>query len=200
MSSPNPAETPPVFLNRRGSIAFITRNTPQRLNAFISDLIAEPISARDALLADKTLRLAIATAGGRAFTAGQVLKEAALDEEFAAEVRWHREDYKAVLLSDFIARFGRQHGAKATVPGINGTIGGDIALATAGILPRALISGRSLWRFQARARSSTQATTVTAERLPKSKICRYVSSLDPLVDDIMAGDGARDQIIGRGPE
>jgi hypothetical protein len=173
MSSPNPAETPPVFLNRRGSIAPSSHGTRHsNLNAFISALMAEPISGRDAFVADETLRFAIATAGGRAFTAGQVLNEAAQDAEFEAQVRRHREDYKAVLFSDLIARFGRQHGAKPSVPAINGTIGGDIALATAGILRRALISGRSLWRLQARARSSTQASAATAECLPKSKICR----------------------------
>ena len=59
-----------VIYERRDSIAYITLNRPDKLNALNSGLVADLQDAFDVVDADPDVRVAIVTGAGRAFSAG----------------------------------------------------------------------------------------------------------------------------------
>ncbi|MDJ0922759.1 MAG: enoyl-CoA hydratase [Henriciella sp.] len=65
-----------VLLERDGPVAVVTLNRPESLNALNRALRAELVKTFDELAGDDTVRVAILTGAGRAFTAGVDLKEA----------------------------------------------------------------------------------------------------------------------------
>lgn len=66
----------PIDIERRDSIAIVTMNRPEALNAFDSDQLREFIDTFDALADDGTVRCVILTgAGERAFAAGADIKQ-----------------------------------------------------------------------------------------------------------------------------
>ena len=69
---------PYVIYEKKGKIAYITLNRPERLNALGSELGAELAEIETDFALDDNLWVAIYTgAGNRAFSAGMDLKEAA---------------------------------------------------------------------------------------------------------------------------
>jgi enoyl-CoA hydratase/carnithine racemase len=66
-----------VLYHRDGKIAVITLNRPERLNAINGDLIRDFIRQLDAAREDKDAVAVILTGSGRAFCAGEDLKETA---------------------------------------------------------------------------------------------------------------------------
>ncbi len=67
---------PLVRVERDGPVAIVTLNRPDALNALSRALRAELVAAFAGLGADETVRAAVLTGAGRAFTAGVDLKEA----------------------------------------------------------------------------------------------------------------------------
>lgn len=67
---------PIVLIERDGPVAIVTLNRPDALNALSRALRSEIVKAFAALAEDDTVRVAILTGAGRAFTAGVDLKEA----------------------------------------------------------------------------------------------------------------------------
>jgi enoyl-CoA hydratase/carnithine racemase len=65
------------ILERRvtGAVAHLNLNAPERLNALSDDMIAALQSAFDDIAADKSLRVVVISAAGKAFCAGHDLKE-----------------------------------------------------------------------------------------------------------------------------
>ena len=59
-----------IIYERRDSIAFVTLNRPDKLNALNADLMAEFREALEVVEADPEVRVAIVTGAGRAFSAG----------------------------------------------------------------------------------------------------------------------------------
>ena len=59
-----------VIYERRDSIAYITLNRPDKLNALNSGMVADLQDALDVVEADSEVRVAIITGAGRAFSAG----------------------------------------------------------------------------------------------------------------------------------
>lgn len=65
-----------VLVERDGPVAIVTMNRPDALNALSRALRAEIVQAFEKLAEDDTVRVAVLTGAGRAFTAGVDLKEA----------------------------------------------------------------------------------------------------------------------------
>ena len=59
-----------IIYERRDSIAFVTLNRPDKLNALNADLMAEFRETLEVVEADPEVRVAIVTGAGRAFSAG----------------------------------------------------------------------------------------------------------------------------------
>jgi 2-(1,2-epoxy-1,2-dihydrophenyl)acetyl-CoA isomerase len=65
-----------ILFERTEAIARITLNRPDKLNSFTREMLTELQSALSDVAADRNLRLLILTGSGRAFGAGQDLREA----------------------------------------------------------------------------------------------------------------------------
>lgn len=65
-----------VLVERDGPVAIVTLNRPDALNALSRALRAEIVKTFAALAEDESIRVAVLTGAGRAFTAGVDLKEA----------------------------------------------------------------------------------------------------------------------------
>ena len=72
-----------VLHERRGSIGVVTLNRPERLNAINGDLLADFAAALDEGLADEEAAVVVLRGAGRAFCAGDDLKE--FDRQSASE-------------------------------------------------------------------------------------------------------------------
>lgn len=90
-----------LTLETIGSVALITLNRPDRLNAINRETIAETNAAMDAIEADDDLKVIVLIGAGRAFSSGMDLKDDA-----AAGVSGH-DQWRRVLSEDlnFIMRF-----------------------------------------------------------------------------------------------
>ncbi|MBX6321052.1 MAG: AMP-binding protein [Rhodospirillaceae bacterium] len=75
VARPRDPASPPVLLSRSGAVATITLNRPDSLNAMSGELIAALDRVLDELAADRTVRAAIVTGAGRAFSAGGDLRQ-----------------------------------------------------------------------------------------------------------------------------
>lgn len=62
---------PALLVERRGAVALMTLNRPDRINAFTPELLTEIGDALDAAVADKSVRAIVFTGAGRGFCSGQ---------------------------------------------------------------------------------------------------------------------------------
>lgn len=65
-----------VLVERDGPVVLVTLNRPEAMNALNRALRAELVATFQSLASDETVRVAVLTGAGRAFTAGVDLKEA----------------------------------------------------------------------------------------------------------------------------
>lgn len=87
-----------VQVERRGAVAVVTLNRPDTLNAFDEDLRRDVLWAVRDINGDDSVRIAILTGAGRAFSAGANLAEQPADPgRFRVEDQLNGE-YKPVLL------------------------------------------------------------------------------------------------------
>lgn len=63
----------PLFVERRGAVALMTLNRPDRINAFTPELLAAIGAALDEAVADRAVRAIVFTGAGRGFCSGQDL-------------------------------------------------------------------------------------------------------------------------------
>ncbi len=92
---PEGSETEPVLCERRGSVAVVTLNRPDRRNALSRDLLVRLGEIGRELIRDGSLRLAVLTgAGDRAFCAGADLKERAVmsDDDVRRQLGLYRTE------------------------------------------------------------------------------------------------------------
>ena len=75
---------PTILLERTGSIRRITLNRPDKLNSFTRAMLSELDDALTDIAADDEARVLVVTGSGRAFCAGQDLREAGAVEDGAA--------------------------------------------------------------------------------------------------------------------
>ena len=79
---------PVVLYDRRENIAIITLNRPDRLNAINLNLLKELITQLDGARRDANVACVIMTGAGRAFCAGEDLKDTFAGKSFEV---WERE-------------------------------------------------------------------------------------------------------------
>jgi enoyl-CoA hydratase/carnithine racemase len=66
---------PPVIVDRRGSIAWLTLNRPGQYNALSEQMLSALSAALDAIAADSAVRVVVLGGAGKAFCAGHDLKQ-----------------------------------------------------------------------------------------------------------------------------
>lgn len=117
-----------VLYEKRGHIAVITLNRPERMNALGRELAAELREAETEFINDDDVWLGIYTgAGDRAFCAGRDLKEAA-EQDAASDGAAPAAAANASPISRF-ERIAPDHG-KVTIAAINGAAyGGGLEMA-----------------------------------------------------------------------
>jgi enoyl-CoA hydratase/carnithine racemase len=102
-----------VTLERRGSIGVVTLNRPERLNAMSRALTRDTAAAFHRANADPEIAVIVFTGAGRAFCAGDDLKEFGEQSASPASIRDHIEGIQAVtramMLSDKVV-VGAIHG------------------------------------------------------------------------------------------
>jgi enoyl-CoA hydratase/carnithine racemase len=80
---------PYALYERRGNIGLVTLNRPERLNAISGDLLADFEAALKRAFADSEAPVLVLTGAGRAFCAGDDLKEFNLQTESEQAIRNH---------------------------------------------------------------------------------------------------------------
>ncbi|PZQ10861.1 MAG: 2-(1,2-epoxy-1,2-dihydrophenyl)acetyl-CoA isomerase [Ancylobacter novellus] len=94
------AETanPPLLVERRGAVALMTLNRPERINAFTPALLSAIGEALDDAVADRAVRAIVFTGAGRGFCSGQDLVAfASLPEEERDVARMLERSYEPVI-------------------------------------------------------------------------------------------------------
>ncbi len=91
-----------LLFERRGAVAHVTLNRPERLNALDQQLVAELTAAAAAIAADPAIRAAVLSGAGRAFCAGADLmrggvRDAADGDRGAAVGASMREQFNPMI-------------------------------------------------------------------------------------------------------
>jgi len=113
-----------VLYERRGAVAVLTLNRPDKLNAITHSMIAEIHHALDAAEADDAVRVLVAHGAGRAFCSGFDLQGAAEAKDVAAMRKELQDDFNVIMrFWDF---------PKPTIAAVHGyCLGGGLELALA---------------------------------------------------------------------
>ena len=89
---------PPRFAlyERRGAVGLVTLNRPERLNAMSGDLMDDMAAALTVAFADPDTGAVVLTGAGRAFCAGDDLKEYDAQSADEASIRLHVDRIQAI--------------------------------------------------------------------------------------------------------
>ncbi|RXF69250.1 enoyl-CoA hydratase-related protein [Hansschlegelia zhihuaiae] len=91
-------EAPVLLVERRGAVALLTLNRPERINAFTPELLAAIGAALDEAVADRSVRALVVTGAGRGFCSGQdIIAFAGLAAEDRDVARMLEEHYEPVI-------------------------------------------------------------------------------------------------------
>src|SRR5690348_7288025 len=115
-----------ILYDQRGSVALITLNRPERLNAMNAVMLRELNAAMDAAEADAGIRAIVLAAAGKGFCSGFDLKEQAAARP-SGVAQW-----RPLLQRDFDAIMRFWHSPKPTVSAVRGPClagGCELALA-----------------------------------------------------------------------
>jgi 2-(1,2-epoxy-1,2-dihydrophenyl)acetyl-CoA isomerase len=89
---------PVLLFERRGPVALLTLNRPDRINAFTPDLLAAIGAALDEAVADRAVRAIVITGSGRGFCSGQdIVAFAETPPEERDVARMLEEHYEPVI-------------------------------------------------------------------------------------------------------
>lgn len=198
-----------VSVERRGSVALLTFNRPDSLNAFNAALRRDTLAAAEAVNADDSIRVVVLTGAGRAFSAGADLAEIQSDD-FDVEAQLNHE-YKPALMAI-------TESPKPWISAVNGAAAGigsafamvcDLtvmaenafmyqAFAAIGLIP----DGGATWHL-ARTVGRKRAFELIAggEKLAAARcqewgLCNRVVAADVLVDEAMAW---AEELAGKAP-
>jgi enoyl-CoA hydratase len=120
---PEPADAPPLLLERRGAVALLTLNRPDRLNAVSESLYRGMVGALRELDGDPSVRAVVLTGGGRAFCVGADLRA---HGEGEADRAWRRRYIASAQRANRLM----QRMGKPVVAAVNGhAIGAGLELA-----------------------------------------------------------------------
>jgi enoyl-CoA hydratase/carnithine racemase len=97
-AAPTSREAPPRFAHyeRRGAVSLVTLNRPERLNAMSGDLMDDMAAALTVAFADPDTGAVVLTGAGRAFCAGDDLKEYDAQSADEASIRLHVDRIQAI--------------------------------------------------------------------------------------------------------
>ena len=115
-----------IHLEKRGGVAWLVLNRPERLNALNQTMLGEINHALDLVEADEQLRAVVVTGAGSAFSSGFDLKEQ-MERQPRGIAQW-----RGILRKDFdtVVRFWRF--PKPTIAAVNGhCLAGAFELALA---------------------------------------------------------------------
>ncbi len=202
-----------VLIERRGPVALVSLNRPDQLNAFDAALRRDILSAVREVNDDDSVRVAVLTGAGRAFSAGADLKEMPASEgggTFRVEDHLNHE-YKPALMEI-------QESSKPWISAINGACAGigsafgmvcDLtvmaedayiyqAFAAIGLVP----DGGATWHLvRTLGRKRAYEVIATGEKLRAEKcldwgLCNRVVPADKLLDEALAW---ADELAQRAP-
>lgn len=114
-----------IILNIKNSIGYITLNRPDVFNSFNREMALEMQSALDACATDKAVRAIVITGEGKAFCAGQDLKEVTTPELMPGFRKILEEHYNPII--ERIRTIDKP--IVAAVNGVAAGAGANIALA-----------------------------------------------------------------------
>ena len=115
-----------ILYERRGAVASITLNRPERLNAMNATMLHELPLALDAAEADEAVRAVVLSGAGSAFSSGFDLKEQA-EARPSGVAQW-----RPLLRRDFDAVMRFWHSPKPTIAAVRGAaLAGGCELAVA---------------------------------------------------------------------
>ena len=115
-----------ILLERRGPVALLTLNRPERLNAINLRMVEELDQALDQVAADEGARALVVKGAGRAFCAGFDLKESVQRERRGVA------DWRPVLEHDLAVIMKFWHLSKPTIAAVQGyALAGGCELALA---------------------------------------------------------------------
>ncbi|HKN96856.1 MAG TPA: enoyl-CoA hydratase-related protein [Pseudonocardiaceae bacterium] len=137
------ADEPVLLIDDDKGVRTLTLNRPSAYNSLTTELKDELLAALRAAAADDSVRAVVLTGAGRAFCAGQDLKEhvAALESGDPAPLRTVDEHYNAITLA--IANM-----AKPVIAAVNGTAAGaGASFAYAADLRIAAMSAKFVMAF-----------------------------------------------------
>jgi len=134
----------PLRLERDGSLAVITLDRPEVLNAFDEALTSALAVAVDEVAADAAVRAVVITGAGRGFSAGQDLRDRAMQIDAGAEL--HLGDELRRRYHPLIASLRKMR--KPVVAAVNGVVAGaglGIAVACDVRVASSSASFRAAW-------------------------------------------------------
>jgi len=198
-----------ILLDVDGNVATLTMNRPKKLNAFDRPLLKEMLEAIEEINLDDSIRVAILTGAGRAFSAGADLTSKTAQARDVIDVL--ENDYRPVLMS--ITR-----APKPWISAVNGAAAGvgsafamncDLtvmaddayiyqAFAAVGLIP----DGGATWHLaRTIGRKRAYELIVTGEKLAAKKclelgLCNRVVPADRLLEETRAW---ADEIALRAP-
>lgn len=125
----------PLLVERRGAVALMTLNRPERINAFTPQLLTAIADALDAAEADREVRAVVITGAGRGFCSGQ-------DIGLIATLPPEERDVGRMLEKFYEPVIARMRGsALPIVAAVNGVAAG--AGANFALLADIVVAGRS---------------------------------------------------------
>lgn len=166
-----------VLLERRGAVALLTLNRPERLNAMTARMLNELLAALESLAGDRDVRAVVITGAGRAFCAGADLAGEPVWGTGSAEQRG-AELRRLMRSSELLHEMG-----KPTIAAVNGACAGaGMALACAADIR--IASNAAVFRtaFVGAALSGDFGITWTLTQLLGSAAARRLLLLDERVD------------------
>lgn len=115
-----------IKLEKRGGVAWLVLNRPERLNALNQTMLGEINAALDDAEADETIRAVVVTGAGTAFSSGFDLKEQ-MEKRPQGIGQW-----RGILRKDFDTVLRFWHFPKPTIAAVNGhCLAGAFELALA---------------------------------------------------------------------
>ncbi len=195
------SETSTVIVERRGPVALVTMNRPEKLNTFDANMRRDMLRAAREVNDDEAIRIVVLTGAGRSFGAGADLGESVgQPEHFRVEDQLNGE-YKPILLAISEAPKPWVSAVKGAAAGVSSSfaMACDLtvmaedayiyqAFAAIGLIP----DGGATWHLaRALGRKRAYEVIATGEKISARKclewgLCNRVVANEELLDHTLA--------------